>query len=118
MEPTDAAWMAGLFEGEGSFLADNGGKIRVSIAMTDRDVVDRFARLTGANLLGPYRYANGGTRKPSYRVVVNGPRAVALIELIWPYLGERRRARAVELGFEPCTISDVTHDPKPCERTR
>ena len=39
----NVAWMAGLFEGEGSIYWDKSNKqYRMNLQMTDKDIVDRF----------------------------------------------------------------------------
>ena len=43
---SDIAWAAGLFEGEGS-IVPNRGSIRLTLRMTDRDVVERFFQVVG-----------------------------------------------------------------------
>jgi len=43
--PTDIAWLAGLLEGEGSFSIKN-VSAEISIAMSDKDILDRAAQLT------------------------------------------------------------------------
>lgn len=102
LDPYEVAWGAGLFEGEGS-LFPNAGSVRLVVKMTDRDVVERFARLIGAPLLGPYQYQqkDGHVRKPYWMCARSGVQAVAWINRFWSYLGERRRLRALELGFRP-----------------
>jgi hypothetical protein len=59
MPPVEAAWLAGLLEGEGSFTALRSvsesrpsQKYRVSVFMTDRDVLERLVEYTG---VGPIR---------------------------------------------------------------
>src|SRR5207245_5183125 len=40
----DIAWAAGLFEGEGS-ITQSGGRVRLSLKMTDEESVRRFAKI-------------------------------------------------------------------------
>lgn len=46
MKDVEAAWLAGLFEGEGC-ISLAGTRVQLSIAMTDRDVVERFVSMVG-----------------------------------------------------------------------
>lgn len=97
------AWAAGLFEGTGSIVR-SGTTLRLMLAMSDEDVVRRYAQVVGTRVLGPYAYpvqADGSLRKPAWKCYVNGLRAELVLTAFWPYLGDRRRARARELGFEP-----------------
>jgi hypothetical protein len=59
----EVAWIAGLLEGEGHFAPK-----AIIVNMTDRDVLERLAALTGGRLNGPYTYKNRPTSKPYYRV--------------------------------------------------
>lgn len=100
MKPIEAAWLAGLFEGEGCFeIARNGGT-RITIRMTDRDVIDRVNILfpcTGIGIVRPRRAA-GGYYKDQYAWRINDPDKVReFIGLVLPWLGERRSARAAEV---------------------
>lgn len=104
MANCDDAWAAGLFEGEGYVsvqrTARGRPKVRVAINMTDRDVLERFARIMGGHVLGPY---DRGGRKPMFTWQRGGfdvlRDAFARFE---PYLGERRTARFREvLALEP-----------------
>jgi hypothetical protein len=102
---TEIAWAAGLFEGEGSFIVHHNRRYGgASLATTDRDVLDRFQAIVGfGNIYAAMGKAHGagvaaGTRKQCYQW--SGWSAVQvrqLIDLFWPYLGERRRARALEV---------------------
>jgi hypothetical protein len=95
-----------LLEGEGYFgLIPNkvGGKTyryaRVGVTMTDSDVVERAARLMDARVMR-LRPA-GVSRLPQFRAQVQGQRAVALMRLLYPHLGERRRTQIdAVLDFE------------------
>lgn len=67
------------------------------LTSTDEDVVRRFASAVGVGRVsGPYQYT--GNRKPYWRWQASGfERTQAVIAMLWPGLGARRRARAVEV---------------------
>jgi hypothetical protein len=90
-----------LFEGEGSFLRE-AGWLRLQIRMTDLDPLERFAEIVGSRVLGPYCYQqdDGSVRKPFWVVQVNCRKVQPVVERMWPWLGTRRRARALELSPE------------------
>ncbi len=102
----EVAWLSGLLEGEGYFgLIPNkvGGKTyryaRIGVTMTDRDVVARAADLmdVGVIIVRP----SGASRLPQFRAHVQGQRAVALMRVLYPHLGRRRRAQIDKvLAFE------------------
>jgi hypothetical protein len=78
----DLHWLAGLLEGEGSFLAGPPSAPRspaIQFWMTDRDVVERAAAmLDSAVMPGAPRRAHW---KTTYAVRLRGPRAVVLTML-------------------------------------
>jgi hypothetical protein len=88
----DLCWLAGLLEGEGSFVAGPPSAPRspaVQIWMTDRDVMDRVGALLGvAVMVVPSRRAGWRT---AYSVRMRGSRAVLWMHLLRPLMGERRR---------------------------
>lgn len=86
----EIAWAAGIFEGEGSISIvwlPRGGYPILKVTMTDLDVMQRFAAVTGIALAGPY----AGTNKPFWAAQANGKRAVGIAQTFFPFLGERRR---------------------------
>ena len=100
MTDVELAWLAGLLEGEGSFLLHNGKtpSPRVSVGMTDEDVIAKAAVLMGATYrpwLSKRDKALG--RKMVYRTAISGHRAVDLMRRILPMMGLRRAAKIREL---------------------
>lgn len=72
----------------------------MALGSTDKDVVDEFARIVGGKVYGPYR-PNGKKTPASYKDIYqwkiqNTLTCHALLRRFWPYLGERRRAKAAE----------------------
>jgi hypothetical protein len=99
--PTDAelAWAAGLFEGEGTFnVTKRSTNISMALVSTDEDVVDRFHAIVGAGRVYRNRTSNGFSLKKQYVwnvSAINEFRHVAAILL--PWLGNRRRARMLQV---------------------
>lgn len=92
----DVAWAAGLFEGEGCISLPKSGGVRVSLAMTDPDIVERFHRIVGFGKTFNRAPSGTGTKKV-YGWYVNDRRDIAqFLELIGHLLGQRRTARAIE----------------------
>jgi len=106
----DIAWLTGLWEGEGSFLVREHGGVRMSITMTDRDVMERAAALLGGALRGPYRSKatrrDGGALRPYWTVVLGGKRAAGWMMTMYSLLGERRKA-AVRKALEQWSATKV-----------
>jgi len=102
----DIAWAAGLFEGEGSISCYpikcrvNSIRTDVSLASTDKDVIDKFCQIVGAgDVKGPREYPR---RKPIYYWQVQNFRdCMYVLGQIYDYLGERRKAKADEM-LEAC----------------
>lgn len=97
MSLLECAWAAGLFEGEGClYRQEKAGRVywRLTLTMTDRDVVERFANFAGMHVLGPYQYPN--SKKPVWSVHVARKALVAkLLKNFMPFLGARRREKAL-----------------------
>lgn len=101
----DLAWAAGLFEGEGSFCVrqHNGRVLSVFTTIntyTDLPILKRFYEIVGlGKILGPYtRFNKEG--KPlktcwSWRAE-SFEHAQAVMVMLWPWLGERRKSKAKE----------------------
>lgn len=91
VEPT-VEWVAGLLEGEGSFLRKSrGGWVRISLEMCDRETVSRAAAALGAN--GISRSDRGAERawRSTYIASLNGNQALPWMRALRPLMGRRRR---------------------------
>jgi hypothetical protein len=91
----DSFWLAGLLEGEGSFIPGPPSKPnspRVQLLMTDEDVVKDASLLLGVSYRRAKRYGpKAATRKQIYFAVIKGTRAAAIMKRIQPSLGKRRQ---------------------------
>lgn len=87
----DWFWLAGLLEGEGSFMAGPPSAPNspiVIVAMTDGDVVARAAAMFGVGVRKyPPRKAHW---KGTFSTVATGSRAMRLMEKLRPMMGSRR----------------------------
>lgn len=95
---TDAekiAWCAGLFDGEGCICTS--GRVALSLSMTDEDVVRRFHEWMGAGQVYRYKRRPPYDIKPVWAWNCNGKTAaVRCLNLLVPYFGIRRAAKARE----------------------
>jgi len=85
-------WLAGILEGEGTFMKGPPSDSRapvVQVSMTDEDVMRRIATLLGYVCLNPP--LRNLAWKPIYIVRLRGKRAVALMQLLKPLMGKRRQ---------------------------
>ena len=90
----DIYWLAGFLEGEGCFSFRRGSPV-VSWSGTDRDVILKACKLTGAKLTGP-RSNGGWGKKPIYVGVRAGKYAAALMMSLYVLMGERRKEKILE----------------------
>ena len=106
MNETEAAWLAGLLEGEGSFgiqRTDSRGDYRylqtnLTLAMTDRDIVKRAAELMCTNFYEPKNPTWGYGKKTMYRARAGDMDTVdRILVAIMPWLGNRRLERASKM---------------------
>lgn len=116
MDETEIAWLAGLLEGEGSFLKpppSDPGRPRISLEMTDQDVVERVAKMFEISYIHTKRYANV-KHKDGFRFLLRGQRAVRLMEVLSPYMGTRRQAQINEVlnsyTEKPADIAKLTDE--------
>ena len=109
MTPQQLGWVAGIVEGEGSISVNQRRRYSgntytyplVCVGMADEDVVRRLQEWTGVGRvtgphLPPVRAAAG--HKPQWQWNVNNIATVeALMEALWPLLGERRRVQVSQV---------------------
>lgn len=103
--PTDAeiAWFAGIFEGEGTFETSKRSTARMTIAMSDRDIIERIDKVFPCGRALAVRNDEGMRAryvdpKPMYVWRLGTGAAITeVIASILPWLGERRSARAQEV---------------------
>lgn len=106
----EIAWAAGLFEGEGCFSGPRRRgrehlrgyrQIVAVLSTTDADVLRRFELVVGMGRVRPLTPQQPHHKAAWEWKVSREVEVRALFALFEPYLGERRRARALEL-FREC----------------
>ena len=99
MDPLWTAWLAGLYEGEGSLFGFSNSRTAgaLRIGMTDEDVIHRCREVMGVgHVTGPREQRP--PRKPIWTwSVYQRSDLLMVVEAILPYLGERRRQRVIEV---------------------
>jgi hypothetical protein len=100
MKTQDIHWVAGLLEGEGSFLMRKNrgyrGSIAIALQMTDEDVIQKAASLLRGKVYGPHG-PYGQSKKVTWQVVIFGKSAAEWMMTLYPLMGKRRRERIEEL---------------------
>lgn len=111
MTDAELCWLAGLLEGEGSFCKgppSRPNSLQVSLQMTDEDVVARAANLFGV------AYSRGTPKKKAwkytYRTLLRGYPAAALMKQLRPMMGQRRQGQ-IDRAL-------ASYDPRLAERRR
>jgi hypothetical protein len=94
MSEVQAAWLAGLLDGEGCFDAPRNNP-RIRVKMSDLDVVLRAADLMTAKTYMEIPWQSD--YKPCMVAQITGDRAVAVMRAVLPYLGSRRSGKVTEL---------------------
>ena len=95
MTPDQVAWVAGILEGEGSFVSSQSVSIRVT--MTDLDILERLQKVTGVG-----RIYDTTRRKDTHKeawiwTVQRRAHIRHIIEAVLPWLGKRRTVAANKL---------------------
>jgi hypothetical protein len=85
MNEVQIAWLAGLLEGEGCFFFRRTAYVKLS--MTDRDTVEKAAILMDGRTVMAQKLPS---RKQVYKVEICASRALGVMELILPHMGQRR----------------------------
>ena len=103
IDPSEFHWLIGLLEGEGTFLAgppSNPGLPIVRVSMTDRDVVQRVARLLDRAVvaLRPRRQHH----KVPFAVTIKGAPAVDLMLAVHDFMGLKRRTQ-IQRAIRSCS---------------
>lgn len=110
MDKEQISWAAGLFEGEGCFTLTRGttdGRTyqhpKAELNSTDQDVVERFSAIVGVGHVRKLTFDRRGEHyKPQWSWSIGGHQGVQqVVALLWPWLCERRRARAAEIPTAP-----------------
>src|SRR5215471_13395567 len=100
------AWFAGVFEGEGSIYVRRfvRGKAKTEhfhgglrLQMTDEDVVRRIHQITGVGSVVSCRPTGLGSKRSWAWQVQDRAGFEIAVEMLRPYLGERRSAKLVEV---------------------
>lgn len=92
----EIAWIAGLFEGEGSFCFHKGRARSIQISSTDRDVLEKVERVLGGKVYEIGRRLNKEHWKDAYIWRLPLKNSIDFINDIKAYLGDRRTKRSEE----------------------
>ena len=86
----DVFYMAGLLEGEGCFMYKSGCP-SIQLSMTDKDIVERGAKIFGVEAHTPYKRDDG--HKWVYTCLATGTTAIGWMMMVYSLMGERRKSK-------------------------
>jgi hypothetical protein len=92
----DLYWVAGMLEGEGSFIITNGALV-ISMGTTDEDIAKRVAKILGAYINGPYQDKRFPNNKPVFKLAVRRHEAHGWMMTLFSLMSKRRQAKIKEL---------------------
>lgn len=105
----DVHWLAGLLEGEGSFILTKNRSTyryaRIVVSMVDEDVIQRVADLweTKLSFVKPSRPGH----QSQFRAGISGQRAVEWMRLLRPLMGVRRQGQIDRVLAHEATRPDA-----------
>lgn len=93
LSSSEIGWVAGLLEGEGSFIVvRNGTRPRVQMQSTDEDVLLKLRAVLGAGRICPI--SQRANRKQCWAFALNTRDDIdLLLRQIYPMMGARRRVQ-------------------------
>lgn len=101
IDEKDLHWLAGLFEGEGCFMpappSQSQKCSRVSIRMTDLDVLEKAATLLNVKVKSAHTKKKKTTYKDVYEIRISGLDAHKFMKVIYPLMGYRRKAKIEQI---------------------
>lgn len=94
-ETNKLLFLAGLFDGEGSFgvwgKGDGRKSFQCSVEMCDKDSVQKFADFFGGNVVKPRLRKSHWTQ--TYKWKLSGGRAYECVEMMIEYMSQRRQEK-------------------------
>lgn len=96
MNQTEAAWLAGLYEGEGSLIESRRHTWALSVTMTDRDVIERAHHVSGVGTVTEVKKSTEGWQDQWRWRVMRRDDIRVVVDSIRSHLGTRRGERVDE----------------------
>lgn len=105
MTTNDLFWLAGLLEGEGSFMhgpPSSPNSPRIAIQMTDEDIIKKVSTFFGVKY-HRVKSPKSSAYKPIFVCTVVGKRAINLMLSLKPLMGSRRASKIDGILSSPNT---------------
>lgn len=105
-------YVAGLLEGEGSFIQrESGSSALITIGMTDLDVIRRLLNIIKPN--ATISATDRGEYKTLYSFAVGGTLAIQWMMMLYPLMGDRRKTRIRRILSVWKSSNGVSHNTNP-----
>jgi LAGLIDADG-like domain len=106
MQKSDASWLAGLFDGEGSIVfprkTNTLNSVRIQITNTNHELLERVIAVTGTGTLVSQMHPGSKNWKPHYKPSwawqCYGENTRSLLRQMLPWLIEKRDKALIVLG--------------------
>lgn len=100
MTEAETAWVAGILEGEACWSHHTKARqrMRIVVVMTDEDIIQRLAEVTGAGNVRPVTKQEDHWKQAWSWSVTAKNEVASINRQVLPWLGERRKAKIVELS--------------------
>lgn len=129
MKQTDAAWAAGILDGEGYIGMTRcwpgtnrrrsiGYQLRISVRMTHRDTIWRLARIFDCGTLKQCRPQNVKRHKPAFEWFVSDRAMVLVLQQVLPYLTTKKDQALLALSYATSCSGDRGVVPRQLQRRR
>jgi hypothetical protein len=92
----DKYWLAGILEGEGSFMKappSSPNQPCLCVVMTDKDIIERVASLFDCGVVVVHTVRQNPKWKPTWKARLGGTRAVEMMLFLKPIMGIRRQSQ-------------------------
>lgn len=97
----ETVWLAGLLEGDGSFLMSKNGKDcfipRIKISMLDEDVIEKVASIFGSTVTKSL--TPKGDKVMFTTSIAKASIVEPMLKSLYPFMGKRRKQQ-IEIMFE------------------
>lgn len=116
MELKDLYWVAGIIEGEGTFAIHYERRnpyIRVTVKMTDIDVITRLQTITGIGTIRKVDMKDTGYKQAWSWDVAGQSNAASLMMTLYPIMSARRQERIKLCLKDWKSYQDKRHRPCP-----
>lgn len=115
MSDTEAAWFAGIFDGEGTIRwgrANNVRTVSLMITNTSFDLIDKIREVTGTGLVTDKKGTGSPKHSPARTWTCHGINSQRLLAQIEGWLIVKKHGARVALGLEPSEVAPLSQRSK------